>query len=74
MPAPKVIAKGAGFVAARIKETAIRSRVPIIENKPLARGLFYAVSIGDYIPEKFYLIAAELLAEVYKRKGRVRLS
>jgi flagellar biosynthetic protein FlhB len=74
MPAPRVVAKGAGFIAAKIKEVAFRFRVPVIENKPLAQGLFYAINIGDYIPEKFYLIAAELLAEVYKRKGRIRLS
>ncbi len=74
MPAPMVVAKGAGFVAARIKELAYQCRVPVIENKPLARGLYYAVKIGSYIPEDFYVIVAELLAEVYKRKGRTRLS
>jgi flagellar biosynthesis protein FlhB len=74
MPAPKIVAKGAGFIAARIKEIAFRFRVPVIENKPLAQGLFHAVNIGDFIPERFYLIVAELLAEVYKRKGRLRLS
>jgi flagellar biosynthesis protein FlhB len=74
MPAPKVVAKGAGFVAARIKEVAFKARVPIIENKPLAQGLYYAVNIGDFIPETFYLIVAELLAEVYRRRGRLRLS
>jgi flagellar biosynthetic protein FlhB len=74
MVAPKVVAKGAGFIAARIKEVAFKFRVPVIENKPLAQGLFHAVNIGDFIPEKFYLIVAELLAEVYKRRGRLRLS
>jgi flagellar biosynthetic protein FlhB len=74
MPAPKVVAKGAGFVAARIKEVAFKFRVPVIENKPLAQGLFHAVNIGDFIPETFYLIVAELLAEIYRRKGRLRLS
>jgi flagellar biosynthetic protein FlhB len=74
MPAPKVVAKGAGFVAARIKEVAFKFRVPVIENKPLAQGLFHAVNIGDFIPEAFYLIVAELLAEIYRRKGRLRLS
>ncbi len=71
MQAPKVVAKGAGFVAARIKEVAFKFRVPIVENKPLAQGLFHAVNIGDFIPEKFYLIVAELLAGVYRRKGRL---
>ena len=44
-----------------------------MENKPLARGLFYSVKIGNYIPEQFYIIVAELLAEVYKKKSWVRL-
>lgn len=73
MPAPKVVAKGAGFVAQRIKEVAGAHGVQIIENKPVARGLFYAVKIGDFIPETFYLIVAELLAQVYKRKNRAVL-
>ncbi len=71
MPAPQVVAKGAGFVADKIKSVARLHGIPIVENKPLARGLFYGVKIGDYIPEKFYLVVAELLAQVYKRRGRV---
>jgi flagellar biosynthesis protein FlhB len=73
MPAPKVVAKGAGFVAQRIKEVARSHGVQIIENKPVARGLFYAVKVGDYIPETFYMIVAELLAQVYRRRNRVAL-
>jgi flagellar biosynthetic protein FlhB len=73
MPAPKVVGKGAGFVAARIKEIAMMHRIPLVENRPLAQGLFFAVKVGDLIPEKFYLIVAELLAEVYKRKHRMSL-
>jgi flagellar biosynthetic protein FlhB len=70
MPAPQVVAKGAGFVADKIKEVARLHGVPIVENKPLARGIFYSVKVGDYISEQFYLVAAELLAQVYKRKKR----
>ena len=70
MPAPKIVAKGAGFVAEKIKEVARLYRVPLIENKLLARALFYAVKVGDYIPEQFYVIVAELLAEVYRRRNR----
>ncbi|OPY73271.1 MAG: Flagellar biosynthetic protein FlhB [Syntrophorhabdus sp. PtaU1.Bin058] len=73
MLAPKVVGKGAGFVAARIKEVAMRYRVPLVENKPLAQGLFFAVKVGDFIPEKFYLIVAELLAEVYRKRRGVSL-
>ncbi len=70
MPAPQVVAKGAGFVADKIKTVARLHGVPVVENKPLARGIFYSVKVGDYIPEKFYLVVAELLAQVYKRKKR----
>jgi flagellar biosynthesis protein FlhB len=73
MHAPKIVAKGAGFVAQRIREVADSHGVTIIENKPVARGLFYAVKVGDYIPEKFYMIVAELLAQVYKQRNRVAL-
>jgi flagellar biosynthetic protein FlhB len=73
MPAPQVVAKGAGFVADKIKTVARLHGVPIVENKPLARGIFYSVKVGDYIPEKFYLVVAELLAQVYKRKRKAAL-
>jgi flagellar biosynthetic protein FlhB len=73
MLAPKIVAKGAGFVAEKIKEVARMHNVPLIENKPIARALFYAVKVGDYIPEQFYVIVAELLAAVYRQRNRVRL-
>jgi flagellar biosynthesis protein FlhB len=71
MPAPRVVAKGAGFVAEKIKQTARNNGVPLVENKPLARAIFYSVKIGEYVPEKFYLIVAELLAEVYRNRRRI---
>lgn len=70
MPAPRVVAKGAGFMALRIREIAAQHRVPLVENKPLAQGLYNAVKVGDYIPENFYLIVAELLASIFRRKGK----
>ncbi|MGA3173576.1 MAG: flagellar biosynthesis protein FlhB [Syntrophorhabdales bacterium] len=73
MPAPKIVAKGGGFVAERIKQVARSHGVMVIENKTAARALFYAVKVGDYIPEKFYVIVAELLAQVYKQRNRVVL-
>lgn len=72
MSAPQVVAKGAGFIAEKIKKLARTSGVPVVENKPLARALFFAVNVNEYIPEKFYVIVAELLAQIYKRKGKVR--
>jgi flagellar biosynthetic protein FlhB len=73
MPAPKIMAKGAGFIAEKIKETAKKYGIPVIENKPLARAMYYAVRVGNYVPENFYLVVAELLAQVYKQRKRATL-
>lgn len=68
MSAPLVVAKGQDLVAQRIKEIAREARVPIIENKPLARALYAAVQIGDAIPQELYQAVAEVLAYVYRLK------
>ena len=70
MHAPRVIAKGQGLVAKRIREIAIASGVPILERKPLARALFKLVEVGQEIPEQFYAAVAEILAYVYELSGR----
>ncbi|MFO7716046.1 flagellar biosynthesis protein FlhB [Desulfosarcina sp.] len=72
MPAPKVVAKGAGFVAQTIKSIAAESDVPTVENKPLARTLFRSTEIGDFIPADLYRAVAEILAYVYRLKGLVK--
>jgi len=72
MMAPVVIAKGAGILAEKIKEIARSSRIPIVENKPLAQALYKSVEIGDIIPEKWYKTVAEILAYVYRLKAGVR--
>jgi flagellar biosynthetic protein FlhB len=69
MIAPRVLAKGAGYVAQRIREIAEENRIPIVEDKPLARGLYKLVEIGDYIPAELYRAVAEVLAYVYRLKG-----
>ncbi len=71
MPAPRIVGKGAGFMAEKIKQVARKNAIPLVENKPLARALFYSVKVGDYVPEKFYVIVAELLAEVYRKRHRM---
>ena len=68
MSAPLVVAKGQDLVAQRIKEIAREARVPIIENKPLARASYAAVQIGDVIPQELYQAVAEVLAYVYRLK------
>jgi flagellar biosynthetic protein FlhB len=70
MSAPRIVAKGAGIIAEKIKEVARSHGVSVVENQPLARGLYHAVKVGDYIPETFYMIVAELLAHVYKKRNR----
>ena len=72
MHAPRVIAKGQGHMAQRIREIAIASGVPILERKPLARALFKLVEVGQEIPEQFYAAVAEILAYVYELSGRAR--
>ena len=75
MSAPRVVAKGAGFVAERIRAVADEHQVPIVEQKPLARSLFRGVDIGAYIPADLYQAVAEILAYVYRLrelKGQTR--
>ena len=68
--APYVLAKGADFVAANIKEAAKQYDIEIVENKPLARMLYYNVEIGDQIPPELYQMVAEVLAYVYSIKNK----
>ncbi|WP_188205821.1 flagellar biosynthesis protein FlhB [Alkalibacillus aidingensis] len=64
--APFVVAKGVDYVALKIREVAKANNVVQVENRPLARGLYQAVEIGEVIPEDFYQQVAEVLAYVYK--------
>lgn len=73
MTAPIVVAKGAGHIAAKIREIAEEHKVPIIENKPLARLLFTQVEIGESIPQEMYRAVAEVLAFVYRLKNKGRM-
>lgn len=70
MHSPKVIAKGKNLIAEKIKEVARKNKVPVIENPPVARALFAAVDIGEFIPEELFKPVAEILAYIYKLKGK----
>lgn len=70
MRAPKVIAKGADYMAQKIKEIAARFEVPIVERKSLARELFNTVEIDEEVPEVLYTAVAEVLAYVYRLKNK----
>jgi flagellar biosynthetic protein FlhB len=69
MSAPKVLAKGAGFIAENIKDIAQKNNVPIVENKPLAQVLYKKVDVDEIIPENLYRAVAEVLAFVYSMKN-----
>lgn len=68
--APVVVAKGADYVAQKIKDKAREAQVEIVENKPLARALYANVEIGQEIPEELYQAVAEVLAFVYNIKNK----
>lgn len=70
--APKVVAKGADFLAQRIIQIALEHDVPVVENKPLAQELYKSVDVGREIPQRLFQAVAEVLAYVYKisKKGK----
>ncbi len=68
--APVLTAKGADYLAQKIKEAAKEYNVPIVENKPLARMLYYNVDLDSEIPPELYQMTAEVLAYVYQLKNQ----
>ncbi|MBL8932888.1 MAG: EscU/YscU/HrcU family type III secretion system export apparatus switch protein [Kineosporiaceae bacterium] len=62
--APRVVARGAGSLALKIREIARESRVPVVEDKPLTRLLYRVCDLGDEIPAELYLAVARILAFV----------
>ena len=72
-PAPVVIAMGERKIAERIKALAFEHRVPIIENKPLARALLASAHVGQMIPAELYAAVAEVLAFVIRQRALAAL-
>ncbi len=70
MDAPKVLAKGADYMALRIRQIATLNGIPIVERKPLARAMYPLVEPGQEIPAQFYTAVAEILAFVYRLEGK----
>ncbi len=68
--APVVLAKGADYLALKIKEIAKENNIEIYENKPLARMLYANVETGTQIPPELYPAVAEVLAYVYHLRGK----
>jgi len=70
MGAPKVVAKGADFMALQIRKLAAVHGIPLVERKPLARALYANVEVGQEVPEEHYAAVAEILAYVYRISGK----
>lgn len=70
MAAPVLVAKGVDAVAMRIREVAKEHNIPLVENPPLARGLFDAVEIDEAIPLEYYQAVAEVISYVYRLKQK----
>ena len=71
MAAPRVIAKGADYLALRIRQIATMHGVPIVERPPLARALYHQVEVGREVSLEHYEAVAEVLAYVYRLEGKV---
>ncbi|WP_019141204.1 flagellar biosynthesis protein FlhB [Noviherbaspirillum massiliense] len=69
MRAPKVVAKGADELAAKIREIAAENKVPLLEAPPLARALYKHTELGDEIPPTLYTAVAEVLAYVFQLRA-----
>lgn len=70
MAAPTLVAKGRGDVALRIRALAEEHGVPLVENPPLARTLYQDVELDRAIPSELFKAVAEVLAYVYRLKGK----
>jgi flagellar biosynthetic protein FlhB len=70
LPAPQLIAKGADYMAEKIKQIARENNIPIIENKPLARTIFKTMKVGQVIPRELFVAVAEVLSYVYRLRRK----
>ncbi len=71
MKAPKVLAKGPFRVAERIVKIAKENHIPVVQNIPLARAIYKNINIGQEISPDLYLAMAEVLAYIYKLRGKL---
>lgn len=68
--APRVVARGAGVVAARIRELAAEGSVPLVRDVPLTRALYRSTTVGQEIPAELFAAVAQVLAFVISRRSR----
>jgi flagellar biosynthetic protein FlhB len=67
--APRVVARGAGAIAARIRERAAEERVPMVRDVPLTRALYRSTEVGMEIPRELWAAVAQVLAFVLSRRA-----
>jgi len=72
MYAPQVIAKGVDELALRIRELGREHRIPVVENRILARALYSQVELDGFVPNGLFQAVAEVLAYVYKLRQQAR--
>lgn len=72
MEAPQVVSKGMNLLAQQIKALAAEHGIPILENKPLAQGLYKTVEVGEAIPAALYQAVADILVIVFRAQAEVR--
>jgi len=70
MDAPKVLAKGADFLAQKIIELARKHKIPVVQNPPLARALYSQVKVEETIPVTLFKAVAKVLAFIYQQKKK----
>ncbi|MCX7014526.1 MAG: EscU/YscU/HrcU family type III secretion system export apparatus switch protein [Candidatus Sumerlaeota bacterium] len=69
--APRLVAKGARLMAQRIKDEAAKHKVPVVEDRFVARSIYFNVKIGQEVPASLFRAVAEILAYVYHLTGRI---
>ncbi len=72
MEAPEVLAKGADFLAQKIREIAAEHDIPVVERPALARALYASVEPGQPVPESLFIAVAEVLAMIYRLREKRR--
>lgn len=69
--APVLIAKGQDYIALKIVETAEQAGVTVVENKPLARGIYASTPLNSEIPAEYYGVVAEILVKVFRMNKKL---
>lgn len=68
--APRVVARGAGAIASKIRMEAAKNRVPLVQDVPLARALYRSCQVGQEIPQELWAAVAQVLAFVITRRNQ----